>query len=225
MKYPGRLLMLTICIFIIASCASTPSPAEKISSTKICRQGSCEPINDVDSSRRILSSMHELLALNTSSPAHICRADEAAGECRKKDVCYLVIGGIMPGNGCARNFVVKQVAPLEDSNQLQFVVDMPLSFIWTPVKCKQAEVALAISPGNILTIDFSPYHCSWMVMGQMMADFVFHIDRIDTETGILAGYWAHSVRGTGNGSGSGYALLKFSKNIAWKSEKVSMVHH
>jgi hypothetical protein len=224
MKYSSRLLVLTICILMIASCASTPSPSEKISTTQICHQGLCEPIGKVDSSQSILSSMHELLALNTSHPAHICRADEAADDCRKKDVCYLVIGGIMPGNGCAKDFTVKQVAPLENFDQLHFVVDMPLSFIWTPVKCKQANVAVSILPENILTIDFSPYHCSWMVMGQMRADFIFHIDRIDADTGTLAGYWAHSVRGTGNGSGSGYALLKFGKNIDWKQEKFSLMH-
>src|SRR5688572_16963241 len=106
MKYPGRLIVLIICVLMTAGCASNPSLTEKISGTKICHQGVCEPINNVASSKHLLNSIHQLLTLNASSPAHICRANEDSGECRKKDVCYLVVGGIMPGNGCAKDFIV-----------------------------------------------------------------------------------------------------------------------
>lgn len=47
-------------------------------------------------------------------------------------------------------------------------------------------------------------------MGVMTAQLDFHIDWIDLDSYQIGGYWAHSVKGTGNGRGSGYMILTFS---------------
>jgi hypothetical protein len=50
-----------------------------------------------------------------------------------------------------------------------------------------------------------------MVVGTMSATFNFAVDSLDFNRGEIGGYWSHAVSGTGNGRGSGYAILQFPK--------------
>jgi hypothetical protein len=53
----------------------------------------------------------------------------------------------------------------------------------------------------------------------MSATFNFAVESIDLSHGQIGGDWSHAVKGTGNGRGSGYALLKFPKampaGVSW----------
>jgi hypothetical protein len=48
-------------------------------------------------------------------------------------------------------------------------------------------------------------------VGTMSATFTMALDSLDLDRGQIGGYWSHAVKGTGNGRGSGYAVLKFPK--------------
>lgn len=94
--------------------------------------------------------------------------------------------------------------------------NIPLTFIKTRVNCKDAAGTLSVESTDEISITTQSYYCNWMVVGNMAAKFSFVVNSVDLDNGQIGGYWKHSVTGTGNGSGSGYAILKFPKNAQWK---------
>jgi len=72
---------------------------------------------------------------------------------------------------------------------------------------------LSIRSANEVAIEFQPHACSWMVVGIMSASFSFAVESLDFNRGEMGGYWQASVARTGNGSGSGYALLRFPRRV------------
>ena len=47
----------------------------------------------------------------------------------------------------------------------------------------------------------------------MTTTFSFAVESVDLDRGRLGGYWAHAVAGTGNGKGSGYAVIQFPRTM------------
>lgn len=205
----GLLLMPLALLF--AGCASK-TPQTAIKEISLCSTNKCSPIS---STTPLMTSVHQLIKTNENNNIPICVADPKTHTCKSEKVCYFVLGGLLPGNGCAEKLMFSDVATQQTNAPLNMKTNMPLSFVSTKVSCDAAVTTLAARSANEIVIELEPYHCSWMLVGQMKAKFSFYIDSINIDNGQIAGYWAHSVAGTGNGSGSGYAILSFPKNITW----------
>ena len=207
--------MQIIVILLAVSCSSNKVLKNPVKEVNICTTAQCKPVTQVYSPEQLLNHFHQLIKLNETQKIPICSADEKSHTCKSEKVCYFVLGGLLPGNGCADNLIFNEVVKSQTANQINMKTVMPLSFISTGVSCDVAATTLSVKTLNEISIELEPYHCSWMVMGQMKAKFSFFVDWIDREHGQIGGYWNHSVTGTGNGSGSGYAILKFPKNVSW----------
>lgn len=220
MNIQGITLKSTFIIMTIAlltsGCASNKALKNPVQNVMTCSAGKCQPVAQFYSNEQLLKIFRELITVNDTQKIPICSADLKNHTCKSEKVCYLVLGGLLPGNGCAENLLFNDVEKNTAVNQIDMKTVMPLSFIGTSVSCAPATTKLSIKSANEISIELEPYHCSWMVMGQMRASFSFFIDWIDRDSGQIGGHWNHSVAGTGNGSGSGYAILKFPKNIPWK---------
>ena len=202
-------------MLLIVSCSSNKAIKNPVKEVIICTVGKCNPVAQTHSTEQLLNNFHELIKLNNNQKIPICSADEKSHSCTSEKVCYLVFGGLLPGNGCAENLQFNELVKHSATSKIDMKTAMPLSFIWTGVSCDTAATTLSIKTANEISIELEPYHCSWLVMGQMKARFIFFVDWIDKEHSQIGGHWNHSVSGTGNGSGSGYAILKFPKNVSW----------
>ncbi|RYY73600.1 MAG: hypothetical protein EOO52_16420 [Gammaproteobacteria bacterium] len=100
---------------------------------------------------------------------------------------------------------------------------MPLTFIGTPVQCTTAASIFSVNSSSDISLQLKPHFCSWMVVGAMTVQLHFAVESINLDNGEIGGYWKHTVRGTGNGNGSGYMLLKFPKNIVWPKTTTKIV--
>lgn len=196
-----KILLLLFISFNLISCAHSPTPS-KVTGLTICEQSKCSS----QSPTKTLDQLQTLLQTN-SGKATICSADANRHLCTKPKVCHFVLGGILPGNGCANSLHFSEVKRIDQ--QLSMQADMPLKFWGTPVVCKTADALLTNSPDH-LSLTLKPHICSWMVMGVMTAKLEFHINWINLDTNEIGGYWHHSVSGTGNGRGSGYMIMQFS---------------
>lgn len=200
MKKILALLTIISCV----GCANLPQNTNQ--QLLICDQGQCHSNSSSDADQ-LLNKLHKLLESN-SGKATICSADAVTHQCQKPRVCYFVLGGILPGNGCANQLIFKNIK--SSNKQLLMQTHMPLKFIGTPVNCKIADANLTLESRQTLSLKLSPHFCSWMAMGVMTAELNFHIDWVNLDTGELGGKWFHRVKGTGNGKGSGYMILQFS---------------
>ncbi|HWV14987.1 MAG TPA: hypothetical protein VN030_06105 [Cellvibrio sp.] len=210
------LLLMNVCIslFLLASVAShaeLPEPKE----VSICSGESCTPAAQKYSAEQLLNHIEKLLSLNEGEKVSLCSADSQTRNCKSKKVCHFVLGGIIPGNGCSASLTFSEVEKNQQSTQLNMKTHMPLTFIGTPLMCKIAESSIEITSINDISLRLDPHFCSWMLVGAMAAKLEVKVESINLDRGEIAGYWRHSVKGTGNGSGSGYLLMRFPKNIIW----------
>jgi hypothetical protein len=94
------------------------------------------------------------------------------------------------------------------------------------VACKATAATLSVHSPDEISLEFEPRFCAWMVVGTMSATFNFAVDSLDFNRGQIGGYWSHAVSGTGNGRGSGYAILQFPKAMPrgenWLAEQPSL---
>lgn len=204
------LLVVVAAALLFSGCAAVPQQSN-VKQVRVCDAGDCDTAGHKYSSAQLLAGFQQLLKANEGEKATICSSDPKTHTCESVGICQFVLGGILPGNGCANSMAFSEIAKGKHSDQLSLKADMPLTFIWTPVMCKTAEATLSVRDPDEISIEFQPRFCSWMVVGTMSATFNIAVDTLDLSRGQIGGYWSHAVSGTGNGRGSGYAILQFPK--------------
>jgi hypothetical protein len=211
-------IFILCCMSLLISCSSNKAKMQ-ITELTLCSNHICKPAASAYSSEQLANVLQQLLKANENEQASICSANSKTQECLKQKICYLVLGGLLPGKGCASFLALNNIEATPATADMNMKASMPLSFIGTKVSCAEANAKLSVKSINDATISLDSYHCSWMLMGQMQATLTFNVNSIDKDTGAISGYWYHSVVGTGNGSGSGYARLQFPNNINWDAAK------
>lgn len=225
MKMHRRLLVAAATALLLSGCAAIPQQSA-VKEVRICGADECDTTGHHYSAAQLLTGFQQLLKANEGEKATICSSDPKTRTCESVGICQFVLGGILPGNGCAKSIAFSEIAKGKHADQLSLKADMPLTFIWTPVVCKATEATLSVHYPDSISIEFQPRFCSWMVVGTMSATFNFAVDSIDLNRGQIGGYWSHAVSGTGNGRGSGYAILQFPKAMPrganWLAEQASL---
>ena len=204
------LLAAAAAALLFSGCAAIPQQ-NAVKEVRVCGAEDCDTTGHKYSAGQLLAGFRQLLKANEGEKVTICDSDPKTHICESVGICQFVLGGILPGNGCAESIAFSEVAKGKHADQLSLKADMPLTFIWTPVVCKATEATLSVHYPDEIFIEFQSRFCSWMVVGTMSATFNFAVDSIDLNRGQIGGYWSHAVSGTGNGRGSGYAILQFPK--------------
>jgi hypothetical protein len=183
----------------------------------VCSGNKCARAEQQYSANQLLTGFKELLRTNVDEQVPMCNADSKTRTCTSTKVCHFVLGGLLPGNGCSNHLIFSDINTDAQTTQLNMKTKMPLTFIGTPVQCTTAPSTLTVNSTNDISLQLKSHFCSWMVVGPMTAQLDFAVESINIDKGEVGGYWRHAVKGTGNGSGSGYLVLKFPKNIAWNT--------
>lgn len=202
---------VTAVALILSGCSAIPQH-DAVHAVRMCGAEGCDLSGQKYSAAQVLAGVQELLKANEGERITICKSDPSKRTCESVGICQFVLGGFLPGNGCASSIVFSDIERIEPT-ELRMKADMPLSFIGTPVYCATATSSLSVRSPSEIALVFQPRFCSWMVVGTMSATFNIAMDSVDPERGEVGGYWSHAVSGTGNGRGSGYALLQFPKPI------------
>lgn len=204
-----------LCVNVLLGGCTTTDTQTATNTIGLCSGGICTSAAQQYSGEQLLQSFEQLLQINADEKVPMCKAEPKTRTCVSTKVCHFVLGGILPGSGCANYLTFSEINKNAQNTQLNMKTKMPLTFIGTPVQCTTASSTLTLSSITDVQLHLQPHFCSWMVMGVMTAQLNFSVAWINVDTGEIGGYWKHSVKGTGNGSGSGYMMLKFPKNITW----------
>jgi hypothetical protein len=218
---PLTFILLSASLSLV-SCANKKHDSA-VKELYFCSGDECERAEQQYSTAQLLQSFKELLQSNTNVEVPMCNADPQKRTCKSPKICHFVLGGILPGNGCSKYLIFDEVDQQEQAGQLAMKTKMPLTFIGTPVQCKTAASVLSVNSSSDISLQLKPHFCSWMVTGVMTAELDFAVEFINLDKGEIGGYWRHRVKGTGNGSGSGYLILKFPKNIVWPRATIKTV--
>lgn len=199
-----------VAVLLFSGCAAIPQQ-HNVKQVHICNAKDCDTAGRKYSAGQLLTGFQQLLKANEGEKVTICSSNPKTRNCESVGVCQFVLGGIIPGNGCSQNMVFSEIAMGKQAGQIDLKANMPLTFIWTPMNCATTDATLSVRSPDEISLDFQPRFCSWMVVGTMSATFNLAVESIDLNHGQISGYWSHAVKGTGNGRGSGYLVLKFPK--------------
>lgn len=201
---------------LLSACAGTPK-LHQIKELYVCAEGDCTPASRRYDQRDLLDALAALLRANNNQEFRICESDPRTRSCLAVGASHFVMGGPIPGIGTAYAAKIWDVAAQPEQQRLVVQAQMFKRFIGTPVPCVAHEMVIAVRSVDEVVGEDSPHYCNWMGVGNMTATFNFAIETIDLERGVLAGYWAHALVGSGNGSGTGYAIWEFPKPVAdWR---------
>lgn len=209
-KHRWSLLVAAVAALLVSGCVAIPQQ-KFVKEVHICTADDCDTANHKYSAEQLLAGFQQLLKANEGEKVTICDSDPKTRACESVGFCYFVLGGTLPGNGCSQSIVFSEIAMGNQPGQLALKADMPLTFIWTPLKCASMTGTLSVRSADEISFEFQPYYCNWMAVGNMSATFNFAVESLDLSRGQVGGYASHAVKGTGNGRGSGYVILKFQK--------------
>ncbi len=211
----AKLIPMAACLgaaLLTVGCVATPQQ-QAVKEVRICAEH-CTVPDPTYSVQQLRDGFQQFLKANAGEKVAICDSNPTTRACDSVGICQFVLGGIIPGNGCAQSITFSEIIADSQAERTRLKADMPLSFIGTPVKCDTTAGTFSIHSVNEISLVLEPRYCNWMVVGNMSATFNFVVESIDLQRGRIGGYWSHAVSGTGNGKGSGYAVLTFPKPIA-----------
>jgi hypothetical protein len=216
-----RWSLLLAAAWLLAGCTAIPQQ-HAVKAVHICGAEDCADGHRY-SVGQLRTGFQQLLKANEGEKVTICDSDPKTRACESVGICQFVLGGFIPGNGCAKDIIFSEIAAGEQAGQISMKANMPITFIWTPVVCATAVATLSVHSPDEISIEFQPRYCNWMVVGNMIATFNIAVESLDLDRGQIGVYWSHAVEGGGNGRGSGYAVLKFPKTMPggenWFAEK------
>ncbi len=220
--YRWNMLVAAAAAWMAVGCVAVPQQ-DKVKEVRICAAADCDAAAPKYTAAQLLAGVQQLLKANEGQKVTICGSDPKTRACESTGICFFVLGGILPGNACADSIVFSNVATGSQARQIDLKANMSRTFIWIPIACDSMTGTLAVNSPNEIYLEFQPHTCAWMVMGVFTGTFNFAVDSIDLKQGQVSGYWSQGVKGTGNGRGSGYAVLKFPKAMpleeSWFAEQ------
>ena len=203
-----RWSLLTAVALFLAGCGAT-GQQHNVQDVHICVADDCDTSGRKYSTAQLFAGFLKLLKANEGAKVTICDSNPRTRTCEHVGVCQFVLGGILPGPGCSQSMVFSEITTGKQADRINMKVNMPLTFIGTPVFCKTTDATFSVHSPEQISLEFQPRFCNWMVMGNMSATFNLAVNSLDLHRGQIGGYWSHAVTGTGNGRGSGYMVLKF----------------
>lgn len=192
----------------LAGCAGAPQQYA-VKDVYVCTADDCSIASQRYSASRLAGMIERLLRANENQSATICSSDPTRRHCEEIGVCHFVQGGPLPGSGCSRAITFTSVSSQGQAGVIAIKADMARTFWGVPLACASMEGQVAVRSIDEISLTVSPHYCNWAGVGNMTATFNIAIESIDLERGQIGGYWQHAVAGTGNGAGSGYAVIKF----------------
>lgn len=205
------LLALTS-VLLLAGCAGAPKQYS-VKEVYVCAAEDCSVASQKYSAGRLASAIQQLLKLNEGQAAEICDSDPKERNCASVGLCHFVQGGPFPGMGCARSIVFNEATTSDQAGQVAIKADMTRTFLGIQLGCATMTGSISVRSADEISLEVAPHYCNWAGIGNMTATFNVAIESVDFDRGQMGGYWQHAVAGTGVGSGSGYAILRFRKGM------------
>lgn len=197
---------------LLAGCAGAPKQYS-VKEVYVCAAEDCSVASQKYSAGRLASAIQQLLKLNAGQAAEICDSDPKERNCASVGLCHFVQGGPFPGSGCARSIVFNEALIGEQAGQVAIKADMTRTFLGIQLGCATMTGSISVRSADEISLEVAPHYCNWAGIGNMTATFNVAIESVDFDRGQMGGYWQHAVAGTGVGSGSGYAILRFRKGM------------
>jgi hypothetical protein len=135
----------------------------------------------------------------------LCEADPVSKDCRtgSDGVRANGVGGLfIPLVLKVSGMTVSKQSPSESGWAIDAEVQAKADAI--PPLCRTAHGQILLRDNNTITVQLQSFYCNWVVVGNVIVNADFSIDRIDSQNKVFNGFYKITFHGTGNAAGSGY---------------------
>lgn len=187
-------LILTTCVFLtLSACGTTHRFVDQPQlivdgADKTPRQASAELFDGI-----------------TPYKVSLCEADPVTKACKKGSdgVRANGIGGLfIPLVLHVSGMTVSKQSPSDSGWAIDAAVHSKADAI--PPLCRTAHGQILLRDNNTITVQLQNFYCNWVVVGNVVVNADFSIDRIDSHNKVFNGFYKITFHGTGNAAGSGY---------------------
>ncbi|MEM7524860.1 MAG: hypothetical protein AAF360_14115 [Pseudomonadota bacterium] len=156
------------------------------------------------------SALEELLRVDDGEPIVYALCDAAPDDLDCVDPGDNPSGGgvggiILPLFLTVPSFAITG-SEADETGATTYAVDFEAYVNGIPPVCDDTDATLKENENGSINIEFGGFYCNWLAIGNVINQFEFSVDRIDTENQKFSGYYKIQFNGTGNAGGSGYYI-------------------
>lgn len=135
----------------------------------------------------------------------LCEAERTSRQCKEdsEGVSAKGVGGLfLPLVLNVTGMDVRSQRAVDDGMSFDALVKAKVDAI--APHCVTAGGRIVARGNNTASVQFKPFYCNWVVIGNVLVNADFSIDSIDLQHKVVTGFYKLTFHGTGNAAGSGY---------------------
>lgn len=178
----------------------------------VCRSQQCAPAKLSMTSQYIYNSLLQLMDNNNYSTALVCQASDTTHACLENYITLPVKVGAVPTHAYINSVKITDVILGKKNESMKLILNYNLTYGGQVAMCSPSQSILFVRDIDHILLEDSQYTCNMTTIGSSSVKTVFIIDYIDLDYGNIGGYYSIGISGPAYGGGSGYMLLRLSKN-------------
>lgn len=184
-----------------------------LNSLIVCRDKQCAPAELSMSKEYIYNSLAHLVDNNLDSTALLCEANAQAHVCINPYLTVPAKIGVTPAYVYFDGVKFVDASATKGKTALNLALGYNLSYNGqTPTVCKPDEAMLYVKSNNDVVLNGNGFKCEMTSVGTTTIRVMFAIDYIDLDYGYIGGYYSIGLSGPAQGGGSGYGLIRLTKD-------------
>lgn len=181
-------------------------------SVVVCRAKQCAPAKISMSSEYIYNSLTHLLTNNNRTKALICEGSPGSHVCTETFITLPIKVGMTPAHMYIDSVKITDVQIAKGTPQINLVLNYNVTFNGQTPECSSAKTLLYVKNADNIIMEDAGYNCKMTSIGMTSVKTLFAIDYIDLDYGYIGGHYSIGLSGPANGGGTGYMLIRLSKD-------------
>ncbi|MCL2017371.1 MAG: hypothetical protein FWG80_01165 [Alphaproteobacteria bacterium] len=176
--------------------------------TIVCRDFGCTKMNDRITRTFLFNSLTNMFMMNAHSRMYICEADPFTRACIYAGISFPARAGIANAMVKIPKITIDQVNLSTGLSKAMIGMSYELLINGVQVRCAPTVTDIVVPTNAQSTLISREFACGMTTDGYTNVSFMFNIDYIDLDYGLLGGYYSLGLQGPSMGGGTGYALFK-----------------
>lgn len=184
-----------------------------LNSLIVCRDKQCAPAELSMSKEYIYNALAQLVDNNLDTTALLCEANAQAHVCVNPYLTVPAKVGVTPAYVYFDGVKFVDASTVKGRTAFNLALGYNLSYNGqTPTVCKPDTALLYVKSNNSVVLNGKGFKCDMTSVGTTTIRIMFAIDYIDLDYGYIGGYYTIGLSGPANGGGSGYGLIRLTKD-------------
>ncbi len=178
----------------------------------VCRSHQCAPSKLSMSREYIYNSILQLFDNNNYQKVLICQADPNTHTCLENYITIPLTVGVVPTNAYIDHLKITDIGVNKQTSSFKTILNYNLTYGGQVADCSPAQSLVFVRDINHILLEDGGYNCKITTVGNTSTKTILAIDYIDLDYGYIGGSYSIGFSGPAYGGGSGYMLMRFSKN-------------